>query len=89
MARPEVRKVTDTIKERILTHMRGAGEGVDVYIQDVYKAAYETKGTPVRAMQQRLGARFTVINREYAAGKHHHGRIVPGDLKRTYRLVKG
>lgn len=81
--------MSETIKERILAKMRSAGVGVDVHIQDVYKAAYSLKGTSVRSMQQRLGARFTIINREYAAGKHHHGRIVPGDLKRTYKLVKG
>lgn len=83
--------MTDTIKERIVSYMRHSGRDVDVYIVDLYADVYGHYGqpdVPLRSMQQRLGARFTIINREYAAGKQEYGRIVPGKLKRTYRLVK-
>ena len=83
--------MTDTIKDRILDHMSDAGYDVDVYIADIYGAAYDLHGqpdTPLRRQQQRLGARFTVINRLFEAGKQDCGRIVPGEMKRTYRLVR-
>lgn len=58
----------------------------DVPIEDLYYTAYPQLGEQrslwtVRDMQQQLGPLFVRIN-----DKLKRGRIVPGELKQTYRL---
>lgn len=58
----------------------------DVPIEDLYYTAYPISGAvhwtlSVRDMQQRMGPLFVRIN-----DKLKRGRIVPGELKQTYRL---
>lgn len=55
----------------------------DVKIDVLYAAVYgfDDKTTDIREMQQRLGPHITRINRKLPTGT-----IVPGELKRTYRL---
>ena len=79
-----------TISERILDCFVQAGHDTDVYITYVYNCAYADDASLVtfRRQQQRLGARFSILNRQFEAGRHAYGRIVPGEVKRTYRLVK-
>lgn len=59
----------------------------DVAIVDIYSAAYPERMSgdlfevAVRDMQQQLGPLIARINEKLKRGK-----IVPGDLKQTYRL---
>lgn len=65
----------------------------DVAIFRVYNAAYGNEGwtttsdhvlpIPVRDMQQKLGPLIQRMNL-----KLQRGRIVPGELKQTYRMIR-
>lgn len=61
---------------------------IDAEIEDLFRATYENKASVItsysnRAMQQRLGPIIARINR-----KLDGQRIVPGRMKRTYRLIR-
>ena len=59
--------------------------GKDVALDDLHKAAYGEAKPPAwlnRRMQQRMGPLISRINEKLPCHK-----IVPGELKRTYRLV--
>lgn len=69
-----------------------ASPDVDVEIYKLYEAAYQTNvhkiqrgqlilGVEPRTMQQRLGPIIARVNQ-----KLEKGRVVPGLIKRTYRL---
>jgi hypothetical protein len=80
-------------QERIVTLLRQYA-GQDVAIPRIYEAAYRVKvcteledgrvmhSLSVRYMQQRIGPFISKANKRLVGE-----RIVPGELKKTYRLV--
>ena len=64
--------------------MQSVGYGVDVSIDRMYEATMgQGKGNmPLRKAQMHLGAVVSRVNKKTTTGE----KIIPGDLKHTYRL---
>jgi len=77
---------TSRIQLRILEAFEAHPCDTDLYINDLYKFAFVNgdDGTKTdRERQQRLGANIYRLN-----AKLHDRKIVPGTVKRTYRMVR-
>lgn len=64
--------------------MQSVGYGVDVSIDRMYEATMgQGRGNmPLRKAQMHLGAVVSRVNKKTTTGE----KIIPGDLKHTYRL---
>lgn len=66
--------------------MQSAGYGIDVTIDRMYEATMgQGRGSmPLRKAQMHLGAVVSRVNKKTTTGE----KIIPGDLKHTYRLTR-
>lgn len=74
-------------EQRLLDYIRQWGPGVDIPTTDLYEAAIKQPAPEDhRTLQQRVGGLVSRINTKLEA-QGQRGKIVPGDLKRSYRLT--
>ena len=79
-------KKLSKLQQRVYDRFCLAGMDDDIAISTLYISFYRkqvTRATTTRQMQQQLGPLIARINAKLEATK-----IVPGNLKQTYRIIK-